>query len=403
METSSAYELIMPFVEKVLILRNFLDVLIITMLVYLFLFLLKKTKATPIMVGIFFLAALFGLSKVLNLEVTQQIFRLFFGTLLIIFAVVFQKELRRFFEFIGVLGIRRKILPPTDIALKTILQALKYFSQNKVGAIVVLSGRENFDRHLEGGFTLNGRISSALLISIFDSSSPGHDGAIIIDGDKIKKFAVHLPLAEGVEAAKKYGTRHRAALGLSEVSDAMAIVVSEERGTISIAYNKSLVAVNNDAELEQKIASFITKNTPLKNFTTYFEWLKENIPLIMFSFLVATVIWSIIFIQNFSIIQRKFVVPIEFKNVPQNYVIDGDTLETVLTFSGRENDFKPLKPEDLTVSLDISTVKPGKRTLLLEKEDVEEIPNLSLVQISPDSIKINLKKQEPPPQEPANQ
>ncbi|MEK7120286.1 MAG: DNA integrity scanning protein DisA nucleotide-binding domain protein, partial [Patescibacteria group bacterium] len=149
--------------------------------------------------------------------------------------IIFQKEIRRLLEIIGVWGIQRKMTVPADLTLLSVSEAARYFVSHKIGSLIVFPGQEPLERFLEGGTDLNGEVSTALLTSIFDDSSPGHDGAVIIKGNKLKKFAVHLPLGENIEAVKNFGTRHRAALGLAEKTDALCVVTSEEKGTISVA------------------------------------------------------------------------------------------------------------------------------------------------------------------------
>jgi len=127
----------------------------------------------------------------------------------------------------------------------------------KTGALIVLQGDEAIESFLENGIFLGGKVSRELLLSIFDTSSPGHDGAVIITGDRVKMFGAHLPLARKAEATKNFGTRHRAALGLAERSDALVIAVSEEKGTVSLAENGEIKAINDENELAFRIHDFL--------------------------------------------------------------------------------------------------------------------------------------------------
>jgi hypothetical protein len=311
---------------------------------------------------------------------------------LVILAIIFQRELRRFFELVGVLGIKRTALPATDQTIKLIAATAKKFSETKTGILIVFPGRENVDRHLEGGVILNGKISEALLLSLFDDSTPGHDGAVVIDGDKVKKFSVHLPLAENIEAVKKFGTRHRAALGLSEMSDALTLVVSEERGTISIGRNKQLIALKPGDDLEKILRDFYEEKFPKKHISNYTQWFQQNLTTLLTAFGIAFVVWAF-FTSQTSMTQRKFVVPIEFTDTPKSYVVsESIPEEAVITFSGRSTELDLMKPTDLRASVDLKGMKPGWHRIIIRKEDIKHPSNIDIAQTDPGSVQINITK-----------
>lgn len=273
--------------------KDVFDILIVSALIYLAVIVLQKTKSAPIIAGIIVLFIIYSLSIFFDLKLTEKIFHSIFGFLLVITAIIFQKELRRFFEIAGIIGLLRRQAPLYEDLTKTIINTAEVFIQKKIGALIVFPGLESIDRHLEGGFYLSGRISEPLLLSIFDPSSPGHDGAVIIEGDKIKKFAAHLPLAENVRAVRNFGTRHRAALGLSEVSDALIVAISEEKGVVSICRDKSFKTLQNPQELKNILDDFFEEKFPENKLATSRKWLRKNTPPIILSIASALVIWLI--------------------------------------------------------------------------------------------------------------
>ncbi len=381
------------FLRQAIAVRNVLDIAVVTALVYGLIILFRKTKSLPIIVGVLLLSALYGISTVLKLPLTLTVFQSFFSMFLVILAIVFQRELRRFFELVGVLGIRRKLTPATDPTIHIIAEMTKKFAESRTGALIVFPGRENVDRHLEGGVVLNGKVSEALLLSLFDESTPGHDGAIVVDGEKIRKFAVHLPLAENIEAVKKFGTRHRAALGLSEVSDALTLVVSEERGIISIARNKHLTPLKANEDLEQTLRNFYEEKFPKRKISSYGLWLRQNMTTLLTSFGIAFVVWAFFTAQT-SLTQRKYVVPIEFKDIPKNYVIsESAPQEIVVTLSGRDTDFDLLKPTQLKASFDFAGMKPGWHRIIVDKSAISRPSNFDIASVDPDSIQVQIVKQ----------
>lgn len=381
---------IMDTIHETFVIRNILDIAVITSLIYGIIVLFRKTKSLPIIIGVLLLTALYGISTLLNLPLTKMVFQAFFSMFLIILAIIFQRELRRFFELVGVLGIKRTMTPATEPTIKLIAGMTKKFSETKTGILVVFPGRENVDRFLEGGVILNGKVSEALLLSLFDDSTPGHDGAIVIDGDKIKKFSVHLPLAENIEAVKKFGTRHRAALGLSEACDALTLVVSEERGTISIGRNKQLKALKPGEDLEQILRDFYEEKFPKKHISNYTRWFQQNLTTLLTAFGIAFVIW-VFFTSQTSTTQRTFVVPIEFTDISKAYVVsDLMPEEVVVTFSGRRTDLDLLKPDDLKTSIDLQGMRPGWHRVIIRKEDIKHPSSIDIAQTDPENIQIRI-------------
>jgi len=280
----------------ILVFKNILDIAIVTILIYLVLELFIQVKSGPIIIGILIISLLYVASIVFNLSLTRMILEPFFGVFLIIMAVIFQRELRRFFEMIGVIGLGRNVYMPKEENFKIISKTIWRLASSKIGALFVFPAREPIDRYLEGGFVLNGQISEPLLLSIFDPTSPGHDGAVIISGDRIKLFAVHLPLAKKFEAVKEFGLRHRAALGISERTNALCVVVSEERGTVAIARNGDFEIIPSKEVLEEKLKSFFNDIEIKQNFN-FIVWLRKNFFLIIISLGMAITFW-IFFVEK---------------------------------------------------------------------------------------------------------
>ena len=373
-------------------LKELLDILIIAFFIYLIFLFIKKTRSTLIILGILILFLIYEASINLDLPLTKAVFKPFAGIFLIILVVIFQKELRRFLSIIGAIGFKRAALPITEQTLKTIIQAIEYFTQHRLGALIVFPGQEPLERHLEGGVILNGEISLPLLLSIFDESSPGHDGAIIIENNIIKKFAVHLPLAEDIEAVKKFGTRHRAGLGLAEVSDALVVIISQEKGNVSIAYNKKLTSYNDIAEVKKIIQQFLEEKFPEQKIEFYKKTLKKNLKLFLLSLAISFFFWWLFFPQ-IAFVQKQFIVPVQFKNLPQDYIISKfSPTEVKVTFSGRESDFKLVNPQELRINLTISEPKIGWQTLKIEKDDINYPPEISPVKISAEKVEVLISK-----------
>ncbi len=276
-----------------LVVRDMLDVLVLTFLVYVCVRLLQETHSTPVVLGVATIVVLYAVSRFIGLPLTETILRTFLSTFLVVLAVVFQRELRRFFSFFGFFSGRTFSLPPSNEVITAVASTSFELIQRKLGALIVFPGREAIARNIEGGHELGGEISEPILLSIFDETSPGHDGAVVIQNDRISMFGVHLPLAEQVEKVRQFGLRHRAALGLSERSDALVIVVSQEKGKVSVAYQGGIRHVGGEQELIEMLTSFYAEKFPRSNAKYLLSWATRNALLLVLSFAIALGVWIV--------------------------------------------------------------------------------------------------------------
>lgn len=213
------------------------DILILAVLIYHFALFLKKEIATRLisLLLIFFIA--FYFSQFSGFGATRWLFSTLFSATLVILAIIFQVDIRRAFL---IMGRRSPETPVRDEETETIEELIKAGSelaQKRIGALIVIVRHQPIEHLLEIGTQIDAKVTSELLNSIFLPYSPIHDGAVIINRDKITKAGCLLPLSQNPDIAKSFGTRHRAALGLSEMSDAIVMVVSEETGKISMVHD----------------------------------------------------------------------------------------------------------------------------------------------------------------------
>jgi diadenylate cyclase len=220
---------------------DLIDIAATSVLIYYLLLLIRGTRAVQILTGIFVLIALLGLANLLHLLVLGTILWLLVVSAAVTLPIVFQPELRRALEQLGRGGFfhfgddERARTRAEDKVMATLAKAAFLLSRNKYGALIVIEQQTGLKEFVESGTTLNAELSAELLLSIFVPRSPLHDGAAIVRDNVIEAAGCFLPLAEQSLTERRIGTRHRAALGLSEQTDAVVIVVSEETGGISVA------------------------------------------------------------------------------------------------------------------------------------------------------------------------
>lgn len=213
-----------------------LDILIVAFLLYSAYLLIRETRAIRILYGLIFLLMLAGMGYLLNLVLLNWLLKYVMTILVVAIPIVFQPELRNGLEKLGRSGLIKELSNSVsgDSYFEELLKAISYFSKERTGALIVIQRRTGLRDYVEKAVLINGDVSSDLLLSIFFPKSPLHDGAVVIADGQIEAAAVMLPVAEG-DFSAQLGSRHRAAIGITENSDAVAIVVSEETGGISIA------------------------------------------------------------------------------------------------------------------------------------------------------------------------
>ena len=207
--------------------------------------------------------------------------------------------------------------------VEIIVQSAANLARQHMGALIVIQGEDPLDRHLAGGgFPLDGVLSQPLIESIFDPHSIGHDGAVVIDRGRLVSFGCHLPLSTNVERIGNLGLRHTAALGLSERSDAICIVVSEERGTISVAFAGRIDVLKNPTELSMILERLYGKKMPTGKTSHILDWFRRNPLEKATAILLASILWVAFGYQK-DLVRRDFTLPIEYRNLSPQWVIEG--------------------------------------------------------------------------------
>jgi uncharacterized protein (TIGR00159 family) len=375
--------------------QDILDVTIIALMIFAVLTWFKTRASRFVLIGITLLGGVYLAARFFQLYLTTIVLQGFFAILLFVLVVIFQEDLRGFFERLALLGnIGKKFEPLSGLkgTAELIAQTAATLAKKRIGALIVVQGTDHLERHINGGTNLDGVVSESLLESLFDPHSIGHDGAVIIDGNRVTKFGCHLPLSTNTSKYGNIGLRHTAALGLSERSDAMCVVVSEERGTISLAYQENLTTIPNAASLHEALEQFYIRNTPGEKSHPALNWLKENTGGKIIAVAMACLLWVAFGYQK-EIVRRDFVIPIEYKNVPKNWQIDEPQVtEAKVILQGPEQAFRLLDERSLKLSLDLSADIEKKREFTLKKDMVNAPSNLSVADIIPARIHVYASK-----------
>jgi diadenylate cyclase len=235
------------------------DVVLLAFLLYKAFELLVKTQAIQLVKGAGFLALIYGAAILFKLPTLKWILDILAPGLFIALAIVFQPELRKIIIRLGQGELFRPDSKPRLGQLEAVVTAAEMLSQQRRGALIVFPRRINIRNIIETGTRINGEISSSLIIAIFEFDGPLHDGAMIIQNGHIVAAGCFLPLSEQQDIKKSFGTRHRASLGMSEQSDAVILVVSEETGAISLAYDTKLYYDLSPIEVTRKLRELLDR------------------------------------------------------------------------------------------------------------------------------------------------
>ncbi|HOM29216.1 MAG TPA: diadenylate cyclase [Deltaproteobacteria bacterium] len=369
--------------------QDFFDIAIISFLLYLAIVWFKHATSKLVLVGMILLGVVYIGARLFHLYLTTIVLQSFFTVIIIALVVIFQEDIRRFFERLATLRNlarhRRKSAEGVDGAVSAIVESSAELASRRIGALIVIEGEDPIDRQITGGYTLNGVLTSPLVMSIFDPHSQGHDGALVVRNGRAFKFGCHLPLSTNTEKLANFGLRHTAALGLSERCDALAIVISEEKGTISVVRNAEIVTLKNAIELNSVLEQFFEKT-----FTDGGKHAKgglgKNALEKGLALVLAVGLWFVFGYQRESI-QRDYIVPIEYRKISPEWEIEESRVtDATVTLMGSTQAFRLFDPSSLKISIDLSSLEEGRQVVVITSDMVNVPSNLTLLKVRPDRI-----------------
>lgn len=246
------------------------EVLVIAVLVYYILLWVKNTRAWSLLKGVVVILLFFVFAAIFNMTTILWIAENVFTIAVTAIVVILQPELRRALETLGRKNILTSILPfetnkvqegkISQSTIQEIVKACTEMSRVRTGALIVIENEQGMDDYCRTGIDVDGIVTSQLLINIFEHNTPLHDGAVIIRGNRVLSATCYLPLSDSMNLGKELGTRHRAGVGISEVTDSVTVIVSEETGKISVAFEGTLERNVSPERLKERIDAINTKN-----------------------------------------------------------------------------------------------------------------------------------------------
>ncbi|MDR0399854.1 MAG: diadenylate cyclase CdaA [Treponema sp.] len=248
------------------LIRPVLDIGILAFLLYKVYVFLVKTQAMQLVRGAGFLTLVYGVAYLFRLTTLQWILQTLGPGFFVVIAIVFQPELRKIIMRLGQGDIFRPDTKPRIGKLDAVITAAEILSQERRGALVVFSRKTNIRNIIDTGTRMNAEISSPLIVAVFEFDGPLHDGAMVIQNGHIAAAGCFLPLSDQQGIRKSFGTRHRAALGMSEQSDAVILVVSEETGALSLAFDSKIYYDLSTLEITRRLKELLDRGARRESF-----------------------------------------------------------------------------------------------------------------------------------------
>jgi len=239
--------------------QDLIDILIVSFIIYKILILVKGTRAARMLIGVGVLLAISLFSRFLELYTLDWLIQSFWTQIVLVLIILFHPEIRKALAQMGETPFLHRFTSAGEMkSIEEIVKASQSMANKKIGALIVFEREVSLSEYVEIGVPLDAKVTKELLLSIFHPTSPIHDGAVIIKGNRVVAAGCFLPIKLGSGLSKTYGTRHRAAVGITEETDAIAVIVSEETGSISIAVNGKLESFLDMAKLREKLTNLFT-------------------------------------------------------------------------------------------------------------------------------------------------
>lgn len=377
--------------------QNYFDIFIVAAMVYSLYIWLKGTRALQILAGLAGLGMLYFIASWSGLFLTSWLLQYLLGVILVLAIVIFQPEIRQLLERVSALFIRQRGVVLQRTVLTEITDACFYLASHRTGALLVFPRNAPVAETVRDGVVLDSLVTQALLVTIFQKSSPIHDGAVIIENGRITRAGCYLPLSirEGLPA--KYGTRHRAALGIVEAADAVCVVVSEERGAVSLVQQGYIEPISGEHQLlhlleealmppsgvRPALRSMIIES--IKSRFNYQEFIRQNLAAKFLALGFSFLLWFMLVGQEWS--ETFASAKLEYRNIPQGLDITSEPVSDIhVRVRGPRGSIATLAPGRVRMRVDLTDVTPGTHVIQLSAENLDLPFGLEATSIEPAAL-----------------
>lgn len=377
-----------------------LDIIILTFVFYRLYLRLRRKRALRMILAILALPFFYIIAQWIDLPLSVWSLQNLWAVILLVLVVIFQQEIR---EVLGSVSLptfffgRSERL--TSKILDKITEAAFQMANKRMGGIIVLQRRDDLDEFIHGETLIDSEVDEDILVSIFNPQSPLHDGAVIIQGDRIRYATALLPVSQSPSLPKEWGTRHRAGLGITEVSDAECIIISEERKEVLFAHKGNVERKEGREELKKSMATLSSFQERKSREKRWLQRLFNDLPVKAFFLFLVCLLW--IFVIGIRQGMISFNIPIEYYSIPQNLEISGQPPKEIkVRLKGSQRLLSSLNPDHIRAQVNLSGAHPGANQLTLSEMNINVPSGITVTHLYPQNIKIQLSQIPPPNKKP---
>ena len=377
--------------------QDVIDILFMTVVAYKLYTWFQGTRAFKAFLGLMALGIFYLVARTFGLFLTTRVFQILWQVFVILLIVLFQSEIREVLEKVNpakFFANRRSGSGARSI--EAILDAAFELARENLGALMIIERQDRVTRLMKEGVHLDGEVSREILTSIFQKKSSVHDGAAIIRGGRLSMVGSYLPLTDREGLPQHFGTRHRAAIGLTERCDALGVVVSEESRSVSVVQGGKIEIYPDSSTLKRALDQEmgIIEEREKKGIVRFLrEWVTNSWKTKLIAFAIVILAW-ILFVGG-QPVDMGLTAALKYRNIPKSLIMKGGAPEEVfIKVEGPRREIRNLKSRDVSVIIDLSEAKPGDNAIEISKGSVETPFGTRISLIRPSKITVILEKVE---------
>jgi len=367
-----------------------LEILLLTFVFYRLYLRLRKKRALRMVLAILALPVFYLIARWIDLPLSVWGLQNLWAVILLVLVVLFQQEIR---EVLGSLTFpsfflgRQEVI--TSEALNRVADGAFRMTEKGMGGLIVLQRKDDLDEFIHGQTPLDSEISEAILLSIFNPQSPLHDGAVILQGDRIRYATALLPVSQSLSVPREWGTRHRSGLGITEVSDAESIIISEERKNILYARRGKVEKIGKKEDLTRSLGDLPPLLDEKNRKQRWMSTLSHDLPIKTLFFGIVLLLW--VFVIGIHQGEISFSIPIEYYSAPVDLGIAGDPPKEInVRLKGSQRLLSSTNPEQVRVQINLSKAHQGMNQIQLCEADILTPSGINVTYFYPRSVRIYL-------------